>query len=102
MRKYPKEWLDVVEYKLRCISDYSLMGSQRFINFKNPDDVLKILDDAKMLAPIPEPLEIEYCVVHKSLRGPSGVCAAANNYYSLGGVGKIENCMIVKMREVVE
>lgn len=95
MRKYPKEWLDVVEYKLRCISDYSLMGSQRFINFKNPDDVLKILDDAKMLAPIPEPLEIEYCTYHASLRRDDSI------YCQFIRLENYTPCSFVKMREVV-
>lgn len=102
MRKYPKEWLDVVEYKLRCISDYSLMGSQRFINFKNPDDVLKILDDAKMLAPIPEPLEIEYCTEHKSRRYDGPIIGNLHMCFSLYANQSDGECRFIKMREVVE
>lgn len=70
--------------------------------YPRPELLLKEMDAAGMLATIPEPMEIEYCTQHKDLRGPSGVCRLANEYLAGGGAGSIENCIIVKLREVVE
>lgn len=98
-KKYPKDWTNVVFKYMESWKTYTV-NRGRFLTFAESEAIafLDYMDAAGMLAPIPEPLEIEYCVVHGYVgKRHDGNCVDMKLYpFS-------ENrCNFKKMREVEE
>lgn len=95
-KKYPKDWTNVVFQYMESWKTYTV-NRGRFLTFAESEAIafLDYMDAAGMLAPIPEPLEIEYCTEHNS----ECVNGYACKYISAPPLNS-DGCKFIKLREV--
>lgn len=103
MRKYPQKWIDIIGHGLAHAIQF---GRQEEKSCPTAFALLENLEKVSALAPIPEPLEIEYCTAHmsKKHKGAQDECwDSLRTKKRMNILSSGQNyCQFIKMREVEE